>query len=488
MIKYSVCKLSDETKFIDFFKRIGWLNFNKEQVVKIQKHLSILNEDANLVLEYPYVDQTYRDSYYEYYASKHQAYPRNCVRMAIFKNDIDEDLPTDNIKFRRRLIVNFCGYVIIRPIPNRPIGRSVISPKALLNQDFVCCLAKFTIEFFGVKLTVNGFPHISQDQESITCAESSLWSIVQYYSHKYHEYTPLTPSKIRKILDDSSSKRLIPSEGLTISQISYSLSRLGFGSMIYHSEIDKQNEIKKILYAYVESGIPVIVGIENKTGTFRHAIVCIGHGLKSDTLQPQENTKTIIDVSDWDRQFIIMDDNQPPYNFLNTNDSGANYKEKHIEPFYISYVVVPLYKKIYLEYRLAKRLAKSYLKENLRLFPDLNKLVYRLFLTSSRSFKQNIFTRGLPNAIQKMIIRDSFPRFIWICEFGSYDDFLSEEISGFFIIDATGNENFDSVLFFIIGDIIKLKDKETNIQILNKEQKIGLYKNNLKGKWNKWQA
>lgn len=61
----------DGEKRKEFFKKIEWNNFNKDQVTKIQKHLSNLDFNVSLVLEYPYVDQTFRESYYEYYASKH---------------------------------------------------------------------------------------------------------------------------------------------------------------------------------------------------------------------------------------------------------------------------------------------------------------------------------------------------------------------------------------------------------------------------------
>jgi len=265
----------------------------------------------------------------------------------------------------------------------------------------------------------------------------------------------LTPSKIRKILEDSLSKRLIPSEGLTISQISFSMSRLGFGSMIYHDNKDK--ELHTILYSYIESGISVIVGIENKSGTFRHAIVCIGHHINDQKSNFKEDGSQFFDVSNWDRKFTIMDDNQPPYNFMSAHDPGSNYKAKHKEPFNLRYILVPLHKNKYLEYRLANKLAKAYLFQNLRLFQDKEIIVFRLFLISSRSFKQSFFTRKLPQEVQKLITRNSFPRFVWICEFGRNDGFLNEKISGFLIIDATGNESFDSVLFFIFDSIVKWK-------------------------------
>lgn len=483
MIDFSILKLNDTQGFLEFFEKATWKNFGKEQVFKIQDHLSVLENDISLILEYPYVDQTYRDSYYEYYASKHEIYSRNCIRIAVFKETIEPELIVSNSIVRRKLIRNFLGFTIIRPTPRRPIGRSVISPKGLKNQNIVCCLAKYDIEFFGISLRVNGFPHISQDKESITCAEASLWSIVDYYSHKYREYNPLTPSKIRRILEESTSKRLIPSEGLTIAQISYSLSKIGFGSMIYHAKLDKQEEIKRILYSYVESGIPLIIGIENSEKTFRHAIVCFGH---EQIHKVQNQEESILDIADWHRNFIVMDDNLSPYHFLDPNLPGKNYN--HNPPFFISYLVIPLYKKVYLEYRLAEKLVRTYLNETLLESKPDSQIAFRLFLTSSRSFKQNIFNRDLPEKIQMMIIRNSLPRFVWICEFGEMSDFENEKISGFFIIDATGSESVDSIIFCFFRDIIQHGEKKFKLKNLDPNQKFNLYRNNLKGKWNKWRS
>lgn len=196
----------------------------------------------------------------------------------------------------------------------------------------------------------------------------------------------MTPSKIRKILDDSSSKRLIPSEGLTIAQISYSLSKIGFGSVIYYSKDKEQEGIKRLLYSYVESRIPTILGIENKEGTFCNAIVCIGHIVKDFKSINLESDGEIKDVSSWEREFIVMDDNQPAYYQLDPESPGSIYKSKNKEPFNLRYILVPLHKNKYLEYRLANKLAKAYLFQNLRLFQDKEIIVFRLFLTSSRSF------------------------------------------------------------------------------------------------------
>ena len=54
----------------------------------LAKLIDELKEDVFFVIEYPYVDKVYRDSYYNYYASKHYSYQRDCIRVSLFSNSI----------------------------------------------------------------------------------------------------------------------------------------------------------------------------------------------------------------------------------------------------------------------------------------------------------------------------------------------------------------------------------------------------------------
>lgn len=41
-----------------------------------------LKEELYVVIETPYVDKFYRDSYYTYFASKHRQYSKDCIRIS----------------------------------------------------------------------------------------------------------------------------------------------------------------------------------------------------------------------------------------------------------------------------------------------------------------------------------------------------------------------------------------------------------------------
>ncbi|MDF3821615.1 hypothetical protein P3G55_17045 [Leptospira sp. 96542] len=169
MIRYQIGKIAQVSEIKSFISKVcpHW-NFTDESYAFMNNRLLFLKQNLTFVLEYPYVDAIYRDSYYEYFASKHIPYDRNSIRITIFFQDVNfENLVDGNPEYLESFKSSFLGFIILRPTIDRPIARSVISPKALNNHNFEICLARYTIEFFGQKLSVNGFPHISQDGEAI---------------------------------------------------------------------------------------------------------------------------------------------------------------------------------------------------------------------------------------------------------------------------------------------------------------------------------
>ncbi len=494
MIQYRIGNIANTFEVADFISKVcpHW-NFSSESYEFINKRFQYLKQNLTFVLEYPYVDAIYRDSYYEYFASKHIPYDRNGIRITLFSQPVNlENLfgaSSENLESFKK---SFLGFIILRPTIDRPIARSVISPKALKNHNFEICLACYTIEFFGQKLSVNGYPHISQDGEAITCAESSLWTLLEYYSAKYRDYIPITPSKLRKLIRSTTGRRMIPSNGLTIAEISYAISELGFTSLVYHNKDHSENKILEEIYTYVESGIPIILGLEGENN-FRHAIVCFGHAkvnLSQKISNISESSEKIIDLSSIERSFITMDDNLFPYSEINPTSLNTIYQRyKNVR---INYAVVPLNKRIYMESTIARALARKILLEFREIRESKEFIFTRMFLTTSRSFKQSLFAPSsqMAKEIKKLVLYTSFPRFIWICEIGSKENFSNEQAKGLLLLDATGDNSNRSVLFYYFDKMTRNPTNLIQETDIKSEGSLlfSLYKNNLKGEWNDWET
>jgi len=117
------------------------------------------------------------------------------------------------------------------------------------------------------------FPHASQDGEMMTCAETSLWSIAEYYGHKYPNHKPICPSEILKAMRPTAQQRQLPSAGLTFEQISVGLCSFGFSTKMYnlytYDEKTKAYvmlpDMREVLACYIESGFPLALCLQSKS-------------------------------------------------------------------------------------------------------------------------------------------------------------------------------------------------------------------------------
>lgn len=494
-IKYSIESSSNAAeKIFDFFHEELFPNNPLEvlQETILEDLQELFNEklvdDLNCFIEYPYVDRIYRDSYYSYYSSKHYPYKRDCIRISLFAGEITI-LDFINEKHHKFLQEKYLGYFIIRPLPNAIFGRSIINPKAFKSNDINICFTQINVSVFGAKLTTIGFPHSAQDVETISCAETTIWALMEYFSTKYPDYHPTLPSKIHKTLESISFERQLPSNGLTMDQISFALKKYGFGPRIYSS---KFVDLEALTHVYLESGIPVVLGLENNEGD-GHAILAIGKKYNSvdfDSVVKRnfkiDDTEEVkyFDSADFKDSLVVQDDNLFPYEVISFDMPGEHYhKDSPGKSYHIDSIIVPLYPKIYLEAYMAKELIKQIITDT-EIGTELeDDLILRFYLTSSRSFKNHITRQENMNDNTKFdIISIKMPKFIWCAELYKRDNYLgNKEALSLILLDATeaDYENFDALIFAGYEDrCLCMSDGKLNE--LQYEFKNYLYFSNLK--------
>ncbi|MES2628499.1 MAG: hypothetical protein V4616_05970 [Bacteroidota bacterium] len=381
-------------------------------------------------------------------------YKRHCVRLSFFAAETDEDDFTDPAK-KEKIERLYRGFLILRPTEPQIIGRSLISPKALKHRDFLACSTTVSTTVNSIKVCVEGFPHSSQDAETIKCAETTIWALMEYYGSKYPEYKPVLPSTIIKQLNSLSYERQIPSNGLNIMQMSFALKEFGFAPRIYAKEVYK-DEFDKLLRIYIESGIPIVLGLEG--GSIGHAVLCVGRNTITDkqieALSESIKVSEDLSIYCWESlspSCILIDDNHPVYQQASLNKPTSYYTEGHPDwkKCEIAHFLVPLYPKIYLEAFRAKQYVIQFLASSL-LPIDNSELLVRLYLTSSRSFKNHVaLSAELQDNVRNMILETSMPKFIWVAELSTKHDIKSKKANGLLIIDATeANLNYNYPLLF----------------------------------------
>lgn len=432
-------------------------------ITKLDEFLNTLDDDLTFLMEWPYVDKMYRDTYYHYYASKKHDYSRVSIKVSIFRDVVDDAQFYDSAS-SIFLKSKYLGFFTLRPTFPAILGRNTISPLAF-GEELLLCSTKVPASANGIKFQSIGFPHSSQDGEMITCAETTVWSIMEYFGNKYSDYRPLLPSMINRTLGKFSFERLIPSKGLTAGQISYTLKDFGFGVKMYSAQAYGA-DFMSLLRIYIESGIPVVGAISN--GQIGHAVNIVGRVEVTEAdiaALPYVAKKNGIELSEFagmDLDYVFVDDNHAPYRKAKLGTPSSYYGSADWNGCRITNFIVPLYSKIYLEAGEARTKSIS-LIENIGLIKN-KKICIRTFLASSRSFKNHANFSDLPHGIKKLFNSLVMPKFIWITEIYYEGSLKDGKCDGLIILDATEPKKL-GIISFIIDDLLCLYNFEKIIKI-----------------------
>jgi hypothetical protein len=402
----------------------------------------------SVIIEKRYTDKDYRDTFSNFYSKKLARYPSTTYRMHFFRAQIREDdlFSLDAHKD------DYIGYIIVRPTQVSSIGRTVLDPSKISNLQGVICRTDYKVHLFGTEFKVNGFPFISQDTDVTICAHAATWMDFRYFSERYPIYREIYPYQISQLCGDLSRGRLVPSKGLTAFQITEIFSKYGFYPEVYFR--GNYPNFDKLLYYYIESGLPVVACLHSK----QHALTVIGH-VSDYTIDAKSNSEEYL------IGYVVNDDNHLPYQIiwrdgLPKSAYSSEYSISQIDGF-----VVPLYEKMYLSAEHIETFSDA-LIDHPSFGVDANSkavakkdLIKRIYLTTSNAFKAFRRERGMPFDLQTYLIQIPMPKFIWVCELSTPALYHKKEVIGEIIFDATAN-HLDRFAFLAIHypDFILVRD------------------------------
>lgn len=409
-----------------------------------RKYFSVLVPNLAVVVEYPYVDKVYRNSYYRYYSGKAKPVSRDCIRLSFFidTNPSMVGAPMIHEIWERQ----YRGFMILRPTELNIVGRNAISPDIYIENDFQICKTEIPASVNGLKVGVEAFPASSQDAETMVCAETAVWATMEYFGNRYAEYTPVRPSHIIKLLKNQSFSRQLPSSGLTSEQICYLLKNMNFQPVlipVYGEESDYS-----MISSFVESGIPVVLSITNYVDEsypvedrVAHAILCIGHERVKEVevnnvKSFDDNGLSFIDYDSIKKRFVFIDDNCPAYRMDYLETPADSYTKKKWKDCKIRFASYPLYEKILLMPYSVKYMAINFL-HFIPGIDDGREITLRTFLASSRSYKDYVCRNNMPEEMREMILNLYLPKFIWVVELSSRKGLLENYAEGLLIFDST---------------------------------------------------
>lgn len=386
-----------------------------------------------VVVERHYIDKDYRDTFSNFHSKRFNTPPSRCVRLHFFSEPWSEDAIAAG---EDKMKSTYLGYSVIRPTKPNCIGRTMLVHTLRTDASAHLAFCKEQVHLLGTQLDLAGFPFISQDADATVCAESALWMLLRYYSNRYSWYSEALPFQITALAASHAvGRRVYPSGGLFSWQLAEALRLQRFSPMVY-SRAQYPETFEHLLYTYIESGMPLLVTVPG------HVVTAFGHD--SDyMLKPASGAAY---SSEFNRALIINDDNCFPYQTLRRNgpqsSADSEYKFEDIKEF-----IVPLPEKVFLPAEQARTAIETVLDGKitgiLAHSPRLSSAPHlrRLFLTSSRSFKQKLASRGMGNPLVEKIYRHlPMPHFIWVCELAEVSEYQSQgKILGEVLWDATRN-------------------------------------------------
>ncbi|GAA3590852.1 hypothetical protein Q4Q39_15635 [Flavivirga amylovorans] len=319
-------------------------------------HINNFKEDLFCNIEYPYVDSHYRDSFYFYHSSKNYHVEKDCIRISFFDTPFNLDNPFSDLI---NGLSTFLGILVIRPTRNNQFGRMILSPNAFTIPPIEIICRKYYFTVRGIKLNVEAFQNSGQDNELHTCSETSLLSVLNYFS-KYDHFKDKTPSKIFSVIDSLRYENIEPGKGMKQNEISFVLKEFGFGVRSYSRTNNNAEGFKKAFNDYIESGLPVITvfsqidekskkvdssrleNVESLSNGIAHSVIYIGYmnsqiddfKIKANSVSFNKfNGTTILDYINSltsNRKYVFIDDNQAPYRIGGFYNPLNSFDKKNI--------------------------------------------------------------------------------------------------------------------------------------------------------------
>ena len=476
-ITYTVGLLNSADDWSRLARALG--GQDHEVVCNTLRHLRTLAAKC-YVLEDRYIDRDYSMDFFHFYARTFRAHDRHCKRVHFFSADVSRllrrPLSTDGLlQLQDSASTSYCGFCVIRPLPTAPIGRTVL--KARLRSGFdmeatVTCRANFHANLLGVDLEVAGASFLQQDARVGACAQVAIWAGMRHMHARYN-YNWVSVADITRFAKPTTAAEAVSlpagSDFLTSERMIRGISEAGFQPLCF-----RRPGIDSAILPYVESGIPVILGL-NVGGMVGHAVTVIGRVFaKQDS--PTDN------AIDYVPAYVVHDDQGGPYMWLPMDgeasttfsftddtpkrDTSSGTIELNVRDHGV-FAVALMSTRVFSTAAAAEHSAwdrindilrhmatiRQALKErqltvNARLLDELQaahsdgRIVRRTYLTSAGGYRRHLVGGSASDSLKGILLDLHLPHFTWITEISTIESYNQaspgmRRIYGHTVLDAT---------------------------------------------------
>jgi hypothetical protein len=452
---------------------------------------SIRNAGAiSAVFESAYIDRDFSAAYSSFYSTLFQPYLKYCSRLHFFKSELvglDQSAGAEAIS--RTLEANdesYLGYVILRPLAHAPISSAVLSAKHLRgapNQE-VAVRSIFQVHALGATLNVEGAPLTQQDTRIGACAQATIWTAARHFHNRHstawYSIPDITEAALKPT--DSALTRSLPagSDYLTCDNMVRAFRAIGQHPVVYAPSVMNgvsdwnRPSPKEIISRYIDSGIPVILGLQATGAAVGHAVVAVGAERRDDldpALLPNAPTS-----AEFITHILVNDDQRGSYCRLPQLEADKTDEYPFCLETEVAFIMVPLPSKVYMTAEIAETIARDVVKQvsaapkswaEKALGPedaaDWNEnpvfyqaalsetLLARTYLTFGWKYKARMMRNGVSDRLKSELLGRQLPRYVWVTEFSMPLESASHDpchrlVRGHVALDATGSRFWESKL------------------------------------------
>lgn len=411
-----------------------------EQTAYLGRYLKRIKAET-VVVERHYVDRNYIEEVGYYYSRCFVPRPNSCTRIHAFARRIDDDTldelltrasQGDREAVERELTGAYLGFIVIRPLPSVPIGRTVLRHQDDGAWRKFPAVVSYPVHFLGLRLSVKGVAFQQQDRAVAACATTAIWTALQRVC-RHDGARPPTTSRITEEAARHSvpAGRALPSPGLTVSQICDALRAFEFAPDVFRVE-GRPELFQLLLNIYLRSGIPVLLALYGHTTG--HAVTAVGYGASA----PTTPAKLTIDGEvirvlnlDYDRIYI-HDDRLGPYARATFRPLAASVSQRagldleirflnNTDRLSVVEAAAPLYTKI-------RSSANELLQSAAYSFPLLKRVVAKepgveLFFQRSGDYLASLYSNGVaPKRLTRFLRNISLSRYVGVARWYSATD------------------------------------------------------------------
>lgn len=384
------------------------------------------------IIERRYLDADYRNEHSRFYSSTFRRYPSVAHRLHFFADPPPEAL-RDPSKPADLAGLQYLGYVVLRPLPAAPVGRTMLAVPTGMRDD-VTVTGTDRVNVLGVDLEVTGAPFMAQDGQLSRCAHTTTW-VASYLHHLAFGSPRHLPGEVANAVESANGfGRSLPSPGLTVAQMAETSRAVGLPPLVYLlDQLPVGETVPRVVCRYLNSGMPVIVTAG------QHAFVLVGYGR---TRSPTGEERL---------HFIRQDDERGPYQRVDhwLLDSYGVWQA----------AIVPLPPKVYLAGEEAEAVGLRKLEDALAASSDPRAVELaaalarhdvspRTSVLPSNAFKRSLRTRGLPAIPTAVYQRMQLSRWVWVVELTDRQarDRREPCVLAEAVIDATDHQRDPQVL------------------------------------------